>query len=325
MLANLPPRTTGRQRDFHMHTMRVEHSNLGLLQELRALAVLLEERHVSRAAVRFHLSQSSMSRTLQRLRVLFGDELLVRSGGDYELTPRAREMRHELGLLLPRLENLVAGRGFDPATATGVMRIVGTDYTTTTLGPHLLPRLYTAAPHLEIRIEPRDQNSYPDLERGRAELALSVMHPAAPLRWEQLFTDDLVCVVDRDHPVRDRFSLSDYLDARHVVITLISNEQPMIERWLQNHGRSRTAALRVTFFSAAITATPGTPLVATVPRRLAEVQATDPRLRLVEAPEEFDAFPYGMIWHPRLDNDPAHCWLRGMIRDAAKEMTSTRP
>jgi DNA-binding transcriptional LysR family regulator len=307
---------------LHMRTTQLQRVDLNLLV---TLAVLLEERHVSRAAVRFHLSQSSMSRTLQRLRVLFGDELLVRSGGDYELTPRAREMRLELELLLPRLENLVAGRGFDPATARGVMRIVGTDYTTATLGPHLLPRLCTTAPHLEIQIEPRDQNSYPDLERGRAELALSVLRPTTPLRWEQLFTDDFVCVVDRDHPVRDRFSLSDYLDARHVVITLISREQPMIDRWLQNHGRGRTAALRVTYFSAAITATPGTPLVATVPRRLAEVQATDPRLRLVEAPEEFDAFPYGMVWHPRLDTDPAHRWLREMIREAAKDMTSACP
>ena len=305
--------------------MRVEHSQLGLLQELRALAVLLEERHVSRAAVRFHLSQSSMSRTLQRLRVLFGDELLVRSGGGYELTPRAQEMRRELGLLLPRLENLVAGRGFDPATATGVMRIVGTDYTTATLGPHLLPRLHLTAPDLEIRIEPRDQDTYPDLERGRAELAMSVLRPAAPLRWEQLFTDDFVCVVDRDHPVGERFSLSGYLEARHVVVTLISREQPMIERWLRDVGRSRTAALRVTYFNAAITATPGTTLVATVPRRLAELQVTDPRLRLVEAPEEFDAFPYGMVWHPRLDTDPAHRWLREMIRESARDMIASRP
>jgi DNA-binding transcriptional LysR family regulator len=81
----------------------------------------------------------------------------------------------------------------------------------------------------------------------------------------------------------------------------------------------------VTYFHAAITATPGTTLVATVPRRLAEVQVTDSRLRLVEAPEEFDAFPYGMVWHRRLDTDPAHRWLREMIRQAAADMVASRP
>lgn len=298
------------------------HSDLGLLHDLRALSILLEERNVTRAAVRFHLSQSSMSRTLQRLRALLGDELLIRSGGDYELTPRARELQQELALLLPRLESLVAGQGFDPATATGVVRVVGTDYTSATLGPHLLPRLSLAAPELEIRIEPRDQDSYADLERGRADIALSVVRPAAPLRWEQLFTDDLVCVVDRDHPVGDRFSLAGYVAARHVVVTLVQREQPMIERWLQAHGHSRRAAVRVAHFSSTSAALPGTTLVATVPRRLAERDvAARPPLRLVEAPEEFDAFPYGMVWHPRLDSDPRHSWLRDMLRAAARDLT----
>ncbi|MDR7327031.1 MULTISPECIES: LysR family transcriptional regulator [Catenuloplanes] len=297
------------------------HNDLGLLQELRALAVLLEERHVSRAAVRFHLSQSSMSRTLQRLRTRFGDELLVRSGADYALTPRAREIQRELTLLLPRLENLVGGHGFDPATATGVLRLIGTDYTTSTLGPYLLPALFRAAPGLEIRIEPRDQDSYADLDRGRADLAFSVLRPASPLRWERLFTDDVVCVVDRDHPVGDRFTLDGYLAIRHVVITLVDGEQPMIERWLQRLGRHRTAAVRVAYFHAALAALPGTTLVATVPRRLATLQAAaDPRLRLAEAPEDFDAIPYGMIWHARLDADPVHTWLRDMVRAAVREM-----
>lgn len=299
------------------------HSDLGLLHELRALSILLEERNVTRAAVRFHLSQSSMSRTLQRLRALLGDELLIRSGSGYELTPRAQELRHELALLLPRLENLVTGKGFDPSTATGTVRMIGTDYTSATLGPHLLPRLYLAAPELEIRIEPRDQDSYADLERGRADIALSVMRPSAPLRWEQLFTDDLVCVVDRDHPVRERFSLAGYVAARHVVVNLIQHEQPMIERWLQALGHSRTAAVRVAHFSATFAALAGTTLVATIPRRLAEREVVaHQRLRLVEAPEGFDAFPYGMVWHPRLESDPRHSWLRDMLRAAATDLTS---
>ncbi|MFD9890852.1 LysR family transcriptional regulator [Amycolatopsis sp. NPDC059027] len=301
------------------------HGDLGLLHELRALSILLEERNVTRAAGRFHLSQSSMSRTLQRLRALFGDELLVRSGSDYELTPRAQEMQRELALLLPRLEGLVTGRGFDPSTATGIVRIIGTDYTTAVLGPHLLPRLCLAAPELEVRIESRDDSSYEDLERGRADIALSVLHPATRLRWERLFTDDAVCVVDRDHPVRDRFSLADYVAARHVVVTLIQREQPMIERWLQTLGHSRRAAVRVPHFRSAFDALPGAALVATIPRRLAELQvAACPQVRLVEAPEGLDTFPYGMIWHPRLESDPMHSWLRDMIRAAAQDMASRR-
>ncbi|MEJ2871457.1 LysR family transcriptional regulator [Actinomycetospora sp. OC33-EN08] len=299
------------------------HSDLGLVHELRALAILLEERNVTRAAARFHLSQSSMSRTLQRLRALFADELLVRAGGEYELTPRAQEMQRELTMLLPRLENLVAGRAFDPSTADGVLRVIGTDYTVATLGPHLLPRLLRDAPHLEIRIDQRDHDSYADLERGRADVALSVMRPASSLRWEQLFTDDLVCVVAADHSARDRFSLSDYVSARHVAVAVIHGDQPMIQRWLDTSGHSRSVAVRVPQFTSAFTVLPGTDLVATIPRRMAEAHAaTDPRVRLVEAPEGFDAIPYGMVWHPRLDADPMHSWVRDTLRSAASDLTA---
>lgn len=86
---------------------------------------------------------------------------------------------------------------------------------------------------------------------------------------------------------------------------------------------STTVTVRVGFFHAARAALHGTTLLATIPRRLAELQAAaDPRLRLVEAPEDFDAFPYGMIWHARLDSDPAHMWLRAMMREAAQDLTT---
>jgi DNA-binding transcriptional LysR family regulator len=70
-----------------MHLTHVRKSDLNLLP---ALAVLLEERSISRAAARHHLSQPAMSRVLQRLRETFGDELLVRTANGYELTTRAR-------------------------------------------------------------------------------------------------------------------------------------------------------------------------------------------------------------------------------------------
>ncbi|GAA4889607.1 LysR family transcriptional regulator [Actinomycetospora straminea] len=298
----------------------MSHGDLGL-HDLRALAILLDERNVTRSAVRFHLSQPSMSRTLQRLRAVFDDELMVRSGGDYALTPRGRELQGELAVLLPRLEGLVSGRGFDPSTATGVVRLIGTDYTTATLGPVLLPRLARAAPDLEVRIEPRDQDSYADLERGRADVALSVLRPAAPLRWERLFTDDLVCVVDRDHPVRDRFSVTDYVAARHVAVAVVGGDQPMIERWLQALGQTRRIAVRVAYFSSVAAPLHGTDLVATIPRRMTEAQAgAFPWVRVVEAPEGFDAIPYGMVWHPRLEADPMHCWLRDELRAAGRSI-----
>ncbi|HYP72480.1 MAG TPA: LysR family transcriptional regulator, partial [Microbacterium sp.] len=97
------------------------------LSLLPALEILLDERHVTRAAARAHVTQSAMSRTLARVRVACDDELLVRSGGGYELTPRARAIQDELGTIMPSLRALFTGARFDPAAATDLLRIAASD------------------------------------------------------------------------------------------------------------------------------------------------------------------------------------------------------
>jgi hypothetical protein len=191
---------------------------------------------------------------------LDGNDPAVLSGAQHEVDRRAAEHGPLPGTLVERIHRGEGAVGDvaerpdrDPGGipvrqrlraqhATGTFRIVGTDYTTSTLGPYLVPKLFLAAPGMEVRIESRDQDSYANLERGRVDPAMSPVVPAAPLRWEQLFTDDVACLVDRDHPARDRIPPADYVAARHVVISVIANDQPLIERRLHAHGHVRTAA-----------------------------------------------------------------------------------
>lgn len=298
--------------------MRVEHTQSADLNLLRALAVLLEERHVSRAAERFHLSQSAMSRTLQRLRETFGDELLVRTSAGYELTPRARQLQAELADVLPRLDTMLRGDTFDPATATGEVRVHCTDYATTVLGPGVFRRIFREAPHLSLAVEPLGDHSAVDVELGRADLMISGAMAGKPLRWETLFEEDFVCLLSRDHPVTaGRLTLDDLTRHPHVVVAVLSGEQTMVERRLAALGLRRRAGLRVPYFSAAAAALPGTTLIAVLPRRGAEPYADRPAYRIAEAPAEFAPFPYGIAWHPRVDGDPVNRWLRGIVRQAA--------
>jgi DNA-binding transcriptional LysR family regulator len=93
---------------------RLRDLDLNLLHALRAL---LEEKHVTRAARRCFLSQPAMSRVLERLRDGFGDALLVRTGRSYERTVRGTRLLRELESVMPRLEAMVRGEAFDPATS----------------------------------------------------------------------------------------------------------------------------------------------------------------------------------------------------------------
>jgi DNA-binding transcriptional LysR family regulator len=150
------------------------------------------------------------------------------------------------------------------------------------------------------------------------------VQPPKPMRWETLFEEDLVCMVSADHPVTGyRFTLTEFAAFPHVIVVILADEQTVVERRLAQLGLRRPAGLRVPYHSAAATALPGTTLVATLPRRLAEPYDADRRFRILEMPREFATFPYGMVWHPRLDGDPAHAWLRGIIRRAGHALRRT--
>lgn len=295
--------------------MRVTHLRSVDLNLLVVLAALLDECHVTRAAERVRLSQSATSRALQRLRDTFGDELLVRTRNGYEPTARATRLHRELTLLLPRLETLFRGETFDPATATDEFRLAGTDYAAMVIGPDLVRRVFAEGPDLRLELRTWHDTVFDDVDRGRLHLAFSDAPVPGSLCAEELFEDRFVCMVSADHPVRgERVSLADYLAHKHLVVNVRGGRQTRIDHFLHELGTHRETALLVPFHAAATQAIHGTALIATLPRRIACRHADDPGLRLLEAPAEFDTMRYLMAWHPRLDEDPAHRWLRDTIR-----------
>jgi len=152
-------------RDVHLRQV-----DLNLLSTLYAL---LEERHVTRAAKRCFLSQPAMSRSLERIRDTFGDELLIRTGRIYERTVRGEWLLRELENLLPRLEALVRGEPFDPAQSRERLRVAVTDNGSIVLLPALTQRIRTAAADITLEIVAWHDRSFEDVEAGKIDLALS--------------------------------------------------------------------------------------------------------------------------------------------------------
>jgi DNA-binding transcriptional LysR family regulator len=300
-----------------MHGVQLEAVDLNLL---KALEILLDERHLTRASVRAHLSQSAMSRTLTRLRGTFDDELLVRTPHGYELTPRARTIQRDLAFVLPRLRSLLRGAEFLPATATDTVRVDLSDYVTTILGAALFPRVFQAAPGISVHAEHLRPASFEDLEHGRTDLVLTPVRPPTPLRWRALFEERLVCVLSRDHPVTSaRLSVAELARYPHASVVVLGTERMLVETRLATLGIPPRPGLRVPSFTAPLTAIPGTELIAVLPSRLLSGRS-DPGLRVAAAPVEFEEFGYGMSWHPRLDADPLHGWFRNLVLDACLDL-----
>ena len=246
------------------------------------------------------------------LRQLLDDQLLVRAGSAYVLTPRAQRIQRQLAGLMPQLETLFAAEVFDPATAEEHYRLAATDYALLLFLHQLAREVNKLSPHSALRIEsPRDA-VFDDVLHGRLDLSFYVAAPPAAFHQELLFEDICVCVMSADNPLarRKRLTLDEYVRCSHLVIDIIDGEQPLIANRLRELGVARRAGLTLPLNAGAAAALPGTNLVATLNKRLVERYAEDPALAVVAAPVELEPFHYFMFWHPRLDHDPAQDPLR---------------
>src|SRR5262245_7803986 len=177
-----------------MRERQVRDLDLNLLHALRAL---LEEKHVTRAARRCFLSQPAMSRVLERLRDGFGDALLVRSGRAYECTVRGAQLLVELETVMPRLEAMVRGEAFDPATSQERFRVSMTDHGSLVLMPGIVERIRRLAPRSGIDASSWNDRIYDDVAAGRVDAAFSAEPPPPALESEILYEDDSVCLIAR--------------------------------------------------------------------------------------------------------------------------------
>jgi DNA-binding transcriptional LysR family regulator len=289
------------------------------LNLLGPLAALLRERHVSRAAERARMSQPAMSRALAALRRVFGDELLVRGGGGYQLTPRAERLQRDLAAIVPQLESLFTETPYDPRTADRAFRLAGTDYVLSVIGPPLVRRVLAQSPATALHFGVWHEGAYRDVGRGVLDLAFTGGAAPPPLRSEPLFDDRYVCVMSAGHPLAGAgtLTLGDYLDCGHVVVDVLAGRQGTVDTRLEALGRARRASVTVSYHAFAAAAVRDTRLVATLPRRFAGHLTADRALAVTGAPEEIGTLSFAMAWHPRLDGDPAQRWLRDTIRAAA--------
>lgn len=297
--------------------MRYTHIRKADLNLLAALQTLIEERSISRAAARMFLSQPAMSRVLDRLQQMLGDELLVRTRKGYEPTLRAQQLYGKLEEILPVVEGLLRGDAFNAASASDTFRIAATDYATSVLLPGIVKVIADQAPNVSIHVEPFDDASFRKLESNALDFALWVNKAPIPLRSESLFEEEFVCLVRADSPLNKKsFTLSQYLKCKHLAVTLGQDRQ-LVDDLLEKRGLRRTIRLWLPYFASAVWSVEQSDMVFTVPKRLAMLLSGVSKTSIVSPPREFRRMAYYQAWHPRVDHDPAHQWLRQIVKAVA--------
>ncbi len=284
---------------------------------LVTLDVLLAENNVARAAKRLRLSPSAMSRALARLREATGDPLLVRAGRGLVPTPRALELRDHVSQLVPSVEAVLrpAGR-LDLSRLQRTFTLRAREGFVETFGPGLLLRVAQDAPGVRLHfVQKADKESAP-LREGAVDLETGVIDGTTgpELRTLALFHDRYIGVARAGHPLcESNITPVDYSAARHVSVERHGSGNGRIDEALQALGLHRRIVASVDTFSAALALTRSTDLVASVPEKHTEGL----RHGLYPFPLPFPApeITVALIWHPRMDADQGHIWLRACIRD----------
>jgi len=307
---------------LHMHHEHINHIDLNLL---KALSALLETVSVSKAADAVNLSQPAMSRALNRLQHTLKDPLLVRSGRGMVLTPRGEALREPLRTALSGVSAVFQPAVFDPSKAQDRFRIIAPDYLTQMVLPGVVSQVLNLAPDIRIEIENLSAAGIEDMSEGRASLLFGVVEDGPELhnvRSQALLKDRQVCLMRRDHPLAKKYmTLDGFAAAPHALLSITGRGGGRIDDVLRNHGLSRNIALRITHFLTINSVIAPTDLIMTVPELLAQQVMTD-QLTSRPLPKELRTPPFNMsqIWHERFSQDPAHQWLRRIIKAECQQL-----
>ncbi len=284
---------------------------------LVTLDALLSEGSVVGAAQRLNLSSPAMSRQLARIRHLLGDPVLVRAGRGLVPTPRAESLRERLRSLVTEAEALVRGPDdLDLLRLDRTFAIRANDGFVGTFGARLASLAAHQAPRVRLRFAHQDKEDVEALREGRIDADIGVVDTLGPeIRLQALFHDRFVGVVRCGHPLAASMTPERFAAFPHVSVSRRGRFAGPIDEALSALGLQRVVTIAVANFADALAIVRTSDHVAAVPARLTEPARAG--LHSFEMPVRTDALAISLAWHPRFDADPAHRWLRGLVREAS--------
>lgn len=283
---------------------------LGLVRHRKAVDVAME----------LGLTQSAISQALKRLRDIFGDDLFLRRPHGMEPTATALALEAPVAAAVEALRGaLGAARAFDPATATGVVRVAALDAEQAVLIPPVAARLRAQAPGLTLSVLPLGRDAALEaLAEGRADLAMGfIWDVPETISGEVLYRESFL-VAGRMKAITSApdLSLDTYCNADHILISPGGDLRGVVDDRLEAMGRRRRIVLGLPSFLPALAAAAASGALVTLPARVAAAFAPGFGLVTATPPLEVRRFPVSVFWHRRNDADPRTEWLRRIVRQA---------
>lgn len=292
--------------------------------------VVLDERHVGRAADRLNLSPSAVSHGLGRLRRLLNDPLFLRTPKGVVPTARAVELSAPIAEVLARVRSVIStAEPFDPASSARRFMIGAPDGVSAVFLPPLLDELRRTAPNIDLGVrqllpvpgetspERAWRNAFADLEVRAMDIAV-VPSEHIPTRFHSrgLYEEDFVVATRAGHPFAVDPTAERYCEMQHLVVSLTGDPHGFVDEALAKQGYSRRVALTVPNFMFALAAIAGTDLISALPRRFAAIHAAHFGVVTVEAPLPLPRFRLNAVVPKVAMMDAGLAWLFGILGKA---------
>lgn len=297
--------------------------DLNLLLPLQAL---LSERSVTRAADLLGLSQPAMSAALAKLRRHFGDELLVRAGNSYQLTPLAAQLVERISTAVAAADRVFSSEpDFDPAVSSREFVVLMSDYALSVLGPVVSAIFDREAPRARLYVQPTTRENVDAAHENLRTADLLVLPHGfvTDLPHQDLYSDEWMCLVSADNPdVGDHLGMEQLAAMPWVLTYHRGTAFTTAAHELRQQGVELNVRMVTESYALLPAVIAGTNRVALVQRQLGLQLSAAGQVRAVPCP--FDAAPLieAMWWHPMHENDAGHRWLRRCLTDAARTVQS---
>jgi DNA-binding transcriptional LysR family regulator len=291
------------------------------LNLLMALNVLLREQSVTVAAEKMGLSVPAMSRTLNRIRKMMGDPILVRAGMRLVPTPRAVELQPRVTALVEEARALVQSAQAIPLKDLERTFTIRAEDSFIVLADKINGMLQERTPKITLRFISRTSEDFEALREGIVHLDIGEIRTRSPeLKMQMLFQSVPVGAAGSNHPLfGGKITPKKYAAWKHVNASRRGLSYTPIDAELEKLHLKRTVSLVVPSFQTALVAAANSQLVATIPRYLSH-SAESSGLRVFAIPVPVHPVAIFQAWHPRFDSDPAHQFLRERVRRICRRL-----
>lgn len=294
---------------------------------LRVLHTLLNERSVTRTAIKLNQSQPAVSAALRRLRDITGDPLLVRGKAGMVPTDHGLWLVEPVRNALAEIDRICHHQPvFDPATSTRCFRVACPDYLNTLFMPMIVEQFRRAAPHaiLEMHSLGPAYDHQHALETGQLDVIIgNWTEPPEQMHLSNLLTDEIVCLLSASHPYArgGAMTMEQYLKAPHVVPTPYTvGKRGAIDTFLGQERLKRNVVVTLPYFNLVPYALVQSDLIFTTTRLFADYYAKQLPLVVMPAPLAFPSMHYYQLWHERVHHSNEVRWLRGLIGDVVQAL-----